>query len=65
MVSGVSRRVAVLLAEIIADDAIDHEGSIHFAGVVKTSPPGRLPHLCGLMMPLVLSHLQLRMKIGQ
>ena len=26
-------------------------------GVVKTSPPGRLPHLSGLMRPLVFSHL--------
>jgi len=25
-------------------------------GAVKISPPGRLPHLSGVMIPLVLSH---------
>ena len=29
-------------------------------GVVKISPPGRLPHFSGLMMPLVLSQLVVR-----
>jgi len=29
------------------------------SGAVNVSPPGRLPHLCGLMMPLVFSHFSL------
>ena len=54
-------QVAVLLAEVIADHAIDHEDAVHrSSGVVNVSPPGRLPHLFGLMMPLVFSHFKLR-----
>ncbi len=33
-------------------------------GEVKISPPGRLPHFSGVMMPLVLTHFKARRKIG-
>ncbi len=52
--------VAILLAKIIADHAVNDKDAVAYSqGEVKISPPGRLPHLSGVMMPLVLSHFSL------
>ena len=53
-VSGVSREAAVPVAQPVADDAVDDEGAVDFAGRREHLAARQVAPLVGLMRPLVL-----------
>ena len=64
MVSGWSLQVGILLAEIIADHAVDHEGAVDFAGSGEDLAAGQIAPLVGADDAAGLDPLVVRVQVG-